>query len=233
MNGWIREMEVAEMNDTSTSPKSKTSISVRELRALLGLSKVEAYWLVNQKRFQTIIAAGRMRIMLDSFEDWYAGQFHYQKVNGEPPGAKWKITTMSIQEAAELLGLREPSLYDLLKKKWFHTVCVDHKTRIDRDSFWKWYHGQSFYRTVMDQQKDREQYGDTLTMPEAARLLGTHRNTIYGMVQRGCFETIQTPRTKLILKNSFVRWYRQQNKYRIASIIDGGDEDGIHCKAEK
>ena len=91
------------MNNITPSSKKKTSISVREMRQILGLNKVESYWLVHQNRFRTIVAAGRMRIMLDSFEEWYAGQFHYKKVNGEAPGSKWEKTTMSIREAAALL----------------------------------------------------------------------------------------------------------------------------------
>ena len=167
--------------------------------------------------------------MLDSFEEWYAGQFHYKKVNGEAPGSKWEKTTMSIREAAALLGLQEATLYDLLKKKPFQTIQVDNRTRIDRISFWAWYESQDFYRTVADQQADRLKFGETLTMPEVARLLGTHRNNVYYLVQKGCFETIQTSRTKLICKDSFERWYKGQSKYRIVSAANGGDKDGIHC----
>ena len=45
----------------------KTSISVPEMQRLLGMKKVEAYWLVKQGRFKVILVGGKMRIMLDSF----------------------------------------------------------------------------------------------------------------------------------------------------------------------
>lgn len=61
-------------------------MSVPEMGKMLGLGKVESYWLVKKNYFKTIQVAGRMRVMLDSFEDWYAGQFHYKKVDGTPPG---------------------------------------------------------------------------------------------------------------------------------------------------
>lgn len=61
----------------------KTSMSVPEMGKMLGLGKVESYWLVKKNYFKTIQVAGRMRVMLDSFEDWYAGQFHYIFVNKE------------------------------------------------------------------------------------------------------------------------------------------------------
>ena len=57
----------------------KTSISVPEMQRLLGMKKVEAYWLVKQGRFKVILVGGKMRIMLDSFEEWYGSQFRYKK----------------------------------------------------------------------------------------------------------------------------------------------------------
>ena len=39
----------------------KTSISVPEMRRLLGMKKVEAYWLVKQGRFKVILVGGKMR----------------------------------------------------------------------------------------------------------------------------------------------------------------------------
>ena len=46
----------------------KTSMSVPEMGKMLGLGKVESYWLVKKNYFKTIQVAGRMRVMLDSFE---------------------------------------------------------------------------------------------------------------------------------------------------------------------
>ena len=59
---------------TAVSIKQST-MSVRKMREMLGLKKTESYWLVHQNRVRTIVAAGRMRIMIDSFEEWYAGRF--------------------------------------------------------------------------------------------------------------------------------------------------------------
>ena len=62
---------------------AKTSMSVMEMGRMLGLGKTESYWLVKKNYFTTIIVGKRMRVMLDSFECWYAGQNHYKKVNQE------------------------------------------------------------------------------------------------------------------------------------------------------
>ena len=61
-------------------PQIKTSMSVVEMGNLLGLCKTAAYWLVKKNYFTTIIVGKKMRVMIDSFETWYAGQTHYNKV---------------------------------------------------------------------------------------------------------------------------------------------------------
>lgn len=112
----------------------KTSISVPEMQRLLGMKKVEAYWLVKQDRFQTILVGGKMRVLLDSFEDWYSGQFHYKKVNGPPPGQKWEHT-LGIQETAQRLGIHPGTVYTYIKRGQLRAVKVDNRTRIYKDSF--------------------------------------------------------------------------------------------------
>ena len=64
----------------------KTSISVPTLQRMLGLKKGAAYWLIKQGHFEIVIVGKKMRVMLDSFEEWYASQFHYKKVDGPAPG---------------------------------------------------------------------------------------------------------------------------------------------------
>jgi len=127
----------------------KKSMSVREMRRLLGLGKTESYWLVKKNYFDTVIIAGKMRVMIESFENWYASQLHYKKIIGEAPGKNWTSITMSIQETARLLGIAEGTLYDLMKKKPFKTVKVGMYTRIYIDSFEDWYNSQSHYKKVI------------------------------------------------------------------------------------
>ena len=127
----------------------KKSMSVREMRRLLGLGKTESYWLVKKNYFDTVIIAGKMRVMIESFENWYANQLHYKKIIGEAPGKNWTSITMSIQETARLLGIAEGTLYDLMKKKPFKTVKVGMYTRIYIDSFEDWYNSQSHDKKVI------------------------------------------------------------------------------------
>lgn len=127
---------------------NKKSMSVPEMQRMLGLGKTESYWIVKKNYFETVIVAGKMRVMIDSFEGWYANQLHYKKVDGSPAGEKWTATTMSIRETADLLGIKEATLYDLLKKDPFNTIKVGMYQRIYKDSFENWYHSQTHYKKV-------------------------------------------------------------------------------------
>ncbi len=60
--------------------KMKTSISVPEMGRMLGLVKTGSYWLVKKNLFNVVMVNGKMRIMVDSFEEWYSNQKHYRKI---------------------------------------------------------------------------------------------------------------------------------------------------------
>ena len=62
--------------------KQKKTMSVREMGRLLGLKKVESYWLVHKEYFDTVLVSGRMRVVIESFEHCYSGQLKYRKVSG-------------------------------------------------------------------------------------------------------------------------------------------------------
>ena len=59
----------------------KKSMSVMEMGRMLGLKKTNSYWLIKKGWFETVSVAGKMRVMVDSFEEWYQSQTHYRKVN--------------------------------------------------------------------------------------------------------------------------------------------------------
>ncbi len=61
-------------------PKKRTSMSVMEMGKLLGLGKTESYYLVRKKNYFKVITVGTtMRVMIPSFEEWYANQSFYKK----------------------------------------------------------------------------------------------------------------------------------------------------------
>ena len=90
-----------------------------------------------------------MSVDVDSFEDWYAGQFHYVKVNCERPGKKY-AKTLSPLTVAKVLGIPRSTANDLMNDGIVECIWVDGKRRIKRESFDKWYASQSKYTKVKE-----------------------------------------------------------------------------------
>lgn len=59
----------------------KTSMSVPEMQKMLGMGKTNSYHLLKKGYFETIIVGRNIRILTESFENWYQSQSHYKKVN--------------------------------------------------------------------------------------------------------------------------------------------------------
>src|SRR5699024_1235667 len=94
----------------------KTTMPVREMREILGLGKTDSYWLLKKEFFDVVLVNGKMRVVIESFEKWYANQVKYSKVNGPPPGEQLKQKSYSITDLAALLRVSETTIYDLIKK---------------------------------------------------------------------------------------------------------------------
>jgi excisionase family DNA binding protein len=134
--------------------QKRTWMTVPEMGKLLGLKKTDRYWLVHKNVFESKEIAGKIRINIASFEKWYANQIKYHKVTGEEPGKELKSWSYSVKEVADLLGVDEYLVYDLLKKNQMEAVIVDYWKRIPKESFQNWYKSQSRYRTKEDREKD-------------------------------------------------------------------------------
>lgn len=59
---------------------AKTTMSVREMQHLLGLGKTDSYWLLHKNFFEVILINDKMRIVISSFEKWYANQVKYRSM---------------------------------------------------------------------------------------------------------------------------------------------------------
>lgn len=59
---------------------AKTTMSVREMQHLLGLGKTDSYWLLHKNFFEVILINDKMRIVISSFEKWYANQVKYHMI---------------------------------------------------------------------------------------------------------------------------------------------------------
>lgn len=197
--------------------KKKTTMSVPEMQRLLSLGKTDAYWLVKKQCFETVVVAGKMRVVIDSFEHWYANQVKHSKVHGPPPGKELRAKSYSPQELAEELGVALSTIYDIIKRCHIETFEVDTWMRIPKDSFRKWYSAQHKYRTRADRARDAVLEADTLTMPAVARLLQIPRKDVYTILlygkDRHQFEFVTIGDRRRVTKASFERWYSGQNKF--------------------
>ena len=221
-----------EKNDVSDrsagrSEKRKGSLmSVRELGETLGLKKTERYRLMHLGWFETAEYLGKMWVIRDSFEKWYANQTRYRKADGEEPGRELKDWSYSMRDIARMFGLSETTVYGIVERNRIETAETDGGRRVMKESFERWYAGQGRYRKPEDREKDRELRrlmrgtsfdeagtrdilacgSDYLRIEEAMRLAGVSKPTLYKKIRAACFETVRVGRNIRIRKDSFVRW---------------------------
>ena len=194
--------------------RKKTSMSVREMGQMLGLKKVESYWLVQKGYFKTITAGKVMRVMIDSFEDWYSKQFHYRKVNGEPPG-QYYSAFMSVTDIAIELGIDQAQAYNLVTcNDSFRRKRIDGMLVITKRSFETWYRNQLRY-TKTNGAPPGEVYEGTMSAREMSEMLGIPlRNTGYYLIDKGCFRSSLINGQRRINIASFEEWYSKQSRYK-------------------
>lgn len=198
--------------------QNKTTMSVAEMRKMLGLGKTDAYWLVHKNCFETIRVNGKMRIVICSFEKWYANQVKHAKVEGPPPGEELKAASYSVREVAQILSIDKSSVYYLIKRDRIPTFQAENWTWIRKTDFDRWYASQNKHRTREDRKKDAELAAETLTMPEMARELDITRKEAYRILSkkenRNIFDKVVIADRKRITRESFERWYAGQSEYR-------------------
>lgn len=195
----------------------RKTLSVRDMGRWLGIKKVESYWLVHKNYFDVIQVAGRMRVVMESFEFWYAGQVKYKKITGESPGERLRQESYSPQDIAQMLGVSEYVAYSLISRYNIPTITVDCWKRVKKEDFDNWYVSQTKYRNKEDRQRDADEEENSMTMPEMARLLDVPRYCVYSILNseqgKKILKVIVVADRKRITKDSFEAWYRAQTKY--------------------
>ena len=206
--------------EARTKNNNKKTMSVPEMRAILGLKKTESYWLVHRNFFRTDIVDGHMRIDIESFEKWYANQVKHKKMNGEAPGAELRKKSYSFLEAANMLGIHSCYLYDIWKKEELETITVDFTKRIPAEVFEKWYKNQSVYRKAGRVPEISELEADYLLLKDAAAFLGISKEKLSSITRKSiykdCFDVVVYYDRKWISKRSFQHFLNVQNEYRMS-----------------
>ena len=203
----------------------RRTMSVPEMRKLLGLKKTESYWLIHRNFFRTEIIGGMMRIDLESFEKWYANQVKYKKVGGEEPGKELREKSHSFKEAANILGIHDCDLYDVWKNEKLEYITVDFVRRIPVDIFEKWYADQDVYRKVTHIPTAEELENDYICLQDAADLLGISREKLAKIARSEeigrLLDSTICNNKRWITRKSFQLFLNAQNVYY---ILDDGDE---------
>ena len=203
----------------------RRTMSVPEMRKLLGLKKTESYWLIHRKFFRTETIGGMMRIDLESFEKWYANQVKYKKVDGEEPGKELREKSYSFKEAANILGIHDCDLYDIWKNEKLEYITVDFVRRIPVDIFEKWYADQDVYRKVTHIPTAEELENDYICLQDAADLLGISREKLAKIARSEeigrLLDSTICNNKRWITRKSFQLFLNAQNVYY---ILDDGDE---------
>lgn len=212
-------------------PALQKTMSVPEMRKLLGLKKTEGYWLVHREFFKTEIIGGMMRVDIESFEKWYANQVKHKKVDGEEPGRELIKGSYSFQDAANLLGVNSACLYEIWKREERKTIKVDFVKRIPKEEFKKWFSEQTVYKksdripTISDMEKGY------ISFKETARLLNIQEDTMLKLIRTGKYKSLFEVRVfdnkKWISRKSFRLFLNAQNEYRITDNNENTSSDNL------
>ena len=186
--------------------EERKTMTVPQMRKILGLKKTESYWLVHRNFFQTDIVNGHMMIDVESFEKWYANQVKHRKVDGPEPGAELTRMSYSFAEVAEMLGVSGAVVYEIWDKNNLETFTVDFVKRIPKEVFEKWYAGQTRYRKRKHGSHVGAKRSRYISRDEAAVMAGVTPSTVSRWADEGYFRFTQTDKILRIRRDSFERW---------------------------
>ena len=186
--------------------EERETMTVPQMRKMLGLKKTESYWLVHRNFFQTDIVNGHMMIDMESFEKWYANQVKHRKVDGPEPGAELTKMSYSFAEVAEMLGVSGAVVYEIWDKNNLETFTVDFVKRIPKEVFEKWYAGQTRYRKRKHGSHVGAQRSRYISRDEAAVMAGVTPSTVSRWADEGYFRFTKTDKILRIRRDSFERW---------------------------
>lgn len=197
----------------------KRTMSVPEMRKLLGIKKTESYWLVHKNYFKTELINGTMRVDIASFEKWYANQTKHKKVTGEKPGAQLCAASYSFRDVANMLGEYDGTIYDLWNRKGLPTVTVNYRKRIPREIFDSWYEKQNEYHKVDGPATIEEIEEKFILFREAAAMLKMSKEELLTLIRKGKYKDLLEMRMfdnkRWISRRGFQDFLNLHDQYKI------------------
>lgn len=197
----------------------KRTMSVPEMRKLLGIKKTESYWLVHKNYFKTELINGTMRVDIASFEKWYANQTKHKKVTGEKPGAQLCAASYSFRDVANMLGEYDGTIYDLWNRKGLPTVTVNYRKRIPREIFDSWYEKQNEYHKVDGPATIEEIEEKFILFREVAAMLKMSNEELLTIIRKGKYKDLLEMRMfdnkRWISRRGFQDFLNLHDQYKI------------------
>lgn len=205
----------------------KRTMSVPEMRKLLGVKKTESYWLVHKNYFKTELINGTMRVDIASFEKWYANQTKHKKVTGEKPGAQLCAASYSFRDVANMLGEYDGTIYDLWNRKGLPTVTVNYRKRIPREIFDSWYENQNEYHKVDGPATIEEIEEKFILFREAAAMLKMSNEELLTLIRKGKYKDLLEMRMfdnkRWISRRGFQDFLNLHDQYKIRQAKNESD----------
>lgn len=217
------------IHERGTGGSMREYMTVKEMGDLLGIKKTDRYWLIKKGYFNVATIAGKMWVEVASFEKWYSGQVKYRKANGEKPGREVAEHSYSPREAADMLGVSDSLIYELVKAGHLNTIIVDGWMRIPKEDFYSWYGRQDRYRIkgpdpilsppaplqMGEKKEEGTDPGKLIHIRDAADLLGTGISGVYRAAEEypALLGITEIRGTAYIREKDLDRFFRKQDRY--------------------
>ena len=173
-----------------------------------------------------------MRVLIDSFEEWYANQIKYQKIDGQPPGDRLREKSYSARDIGKMLGISTSYAYDIIRQEGIPTITVDYWKRVKKEDFDKWYEGQDRFLLKKERMILDASVGELISLPEMARMLDVTRSSAYSIANsakgKKYLKEVMVGRRRHVTLESFEEWYRNQDQY-----LKPGDEPEDYQRKRK
>lgn len=123
-------------------------------------------------------------------------------------------TTMSVREMADMLGLGKTESYWLVNKRFFKTVQISGRTRVDIRSFNLWYDKQVKYHIVGGRPPGSKLKATSYSAADIGRILGISESYAYELIKRENLPVITVDYWRRVPKKAFDKWYESQSHFR-------------------
>ncbi len=197
--------------------------SFQEAAAILGCYSQDLYRIWQDKGLEIEEVDFTKRIPKAVFEEWYAGQSKYKKLDQILDGSIVKEFYMPATKAAELLGISAEMISKLAKRQEYvevlKAVVFEDRRWISKKGFRDFLRMQDVYQPVDQDTMERDKAIQTkdkpskyITKQEAADIAGVSISKISRLIQNGKIPFKGKGYTRRIERSLFEKWIEIQEE---------------------